>query len=185
MDHITVIFVTENVQCFGDRRMVAMEYLAHPSDWGYTEVHAEIEANNVCYSAVGHPPSACVLKYSFRRRLESQPFVECVEIPVTNLKRAQQILESLSDNHATYRIPFMEFLVPTPFVKDVDLEPSHWGHLFCSQFVLLCLKRMRREGILALPADRLAHLDDCPTVTCTPSHLRHILDRVLPSHENH
>jgi len=177
---VSVLFVNSQYPYSrGNRALVFMEYLAHPSDLGYTEIHAEIVANGVCYSAVGRPPDKCVLHYAFKEERSSQPFVELVRVPVTSSLKAQRVIERLSANHATYQIPYMEFLVPTAFIRELDLQPSHWGHLFCSQFVLLCLREMRRRDLLALPRESLAHLDDCPSVTCTPAHLRHLLDRML------
>lgn len=179
---VTVLFVkATDTSPFPDKFMVFMEHLVHPSDYSYDEIHAEVLVNNTGYSAVGLPPNRCVIKYAFNRAVLTQPFVECVDVPVTDVEEAQRIVEQLADNHATYQIPVMDFLVPSIFIRDLDLDPRDWGHLFCSQFVLLYLRVLRRHQLIRAPEYRLKHLDDCPSKTCSPAHLRHMLDRVLCS----
>lgn len=177
---VTVIFVTEDQNSdFGARFTAFMEHLVHPSDYGYREIHAEMAVGNRGYSAVGRPPKHCVLKYDFDSFPMSHPFVEFLHVPVADVDAAQRVVEALSNTNATYNIPYMKFLIPSPFIRDVDIDPEHWGHLFCSQFVLLCLRKMDELGLILVSKDRLKHLYDCPSVTCTPAHLKHILDRVL------
>lgn len=178
--YITVLFVKADSSLgFGSRVVEAMEVLVHPSDWGYHEVHAEIIIGNRGFSAVGRPPEDCVIRYSFEQSCAVQPFVECVEVPVTDIGEACRVMEEFSNTGATYDIPVLKFMTPSIFISDLDLHPDHWGHLFCSQFVLLCLREMALRGLIPLDPHKLKHLYDCPSVTCTPAHLRHILDRLL------
>ena len=180
MSFVTVLFITENSTSeLSERILTAMEYVVHPSDWGYNEIHAEIIVKNRCYSAVGRPPDSCVIKYDFTRYRETLPCAECVQVPVTDVDKAQRILEYFSSTHATYEIPTLDFFTPSIFLDDLDFNPDHWGHLYCSQFVLICLRRMCQAGLIPLQPDRLAHLYDCSSRTCTPAHLKHILDRML------
>lgn len=179
-DYITILFVTTYDKSeFPEKFLLFLEYLAHPSDYGLTELHAEIIAGNTGYSAVGRPPDHCVIKYNFdHAAFDSQPFVEFVKVPITDLKGAVEILEDMSTTSATYDIPWMDFLVPSIFIKDLDLDPHHWGHLYCSQFVLLFLRKCRKKNLLPLPEDRLVYLDSCKSETCTPTHLKRMLDKI-------
>lgn len=177
---VTVLFVTaDDRSSFRDRALLFLEHVAHPSDYSYSEIHAEIIVRNTGYAAVDQGERSCILRYTFSNSVMDQPFVECVRVPVTDLDLAHSTVECFSKTNAVYRIPYTEFLTPTYFLRDLDLDPTHWGRLYCSQFVLLCLKKFRQLGIIPLPGERLAHLDDCPTETCSPAHLRHMLDRLL------
>jgi hypothetical protein len=180
--YITVIFVTEDKDSELNARFTAfMEHLVHPSDLGYRQIHAEIAVGHRGYSAVGRPPNQCVIKYNFDLFPQDHPYVDFVLVPVTDVSAAQNVVETFSSTNATYQIPYMKFLIPSPFVSDVDLDPNHWGHMFCSQFVLLCLRKMAQLGLIPLARERLEHLYDCSSLTCTPAHLKHMLDKILKS----
>jgi hypothetical protein len=178
--YLTVLFVTEDDRSdFGAKFTAFMEHVTYPSDFRYNQIHAEIIVNNTGYSAVGRPPQHCVIKYTFDGEPEAQHYVELVKLPVADVDLAQEVLEHMSSTEATYDIPYLKFLVPSIFIKDLDLDPKHWGHLFCSQFVLLSLRKMEKMNIIQLPRSSLAYLYDCPSQTCTPARLRHLLDKIL------
>lgn len=183
-NHVIIVFATTNFPDKNFRRSANfvkyMEYLAHPSDWGCDEIHAEIIVNSTSYSAVGIPPEPCVIISPFKLCNYMQPFVECVMVPVKDVNAAQNILEDLAKTHATYWIPILDFMVPSIFLKDLDLNPEHWQHLYCSQFVLLSLRKMAIENLLDVPIHKQRILfDSCVSKTCTPTHLKRIISKML------
>lgn len=178
-DHISIFFLKKDNANF----LVFLEHLAHISDSRYTEVHAELIVGRHRYAAVNSPRSekSCIFKCEVGD-VHSSPHVEVVDIPVSNLMRAVEIAESIwSRAHASYSIPYFDMAVPSFMLGDLDLDPTHWDYLYCSQFVLLYLRICAREGILTVPAQRLRLLDEdhCNSLQCTPAHLRHVLSNVL------
>lgn len=183
-DHITVLFL--KADSASSRMLAFLEHLAHVSDFMYNEVHAELLIQNCGYAAVGMDTkgnSSCVLKYTFRK-LPDFPCLEFVHVPVSDADRARRIADEIwHRTRASYAIPVLDLALPSFVVRDVGVDPSHWDHLYCSQFVLLFLRICSRERILALPEDRLAYLEESHTssLRCTPAHLRHVLRTVLGS----
>lgn len=195
--HATVMFV--KAYNAPTRWLAFFEHLAHLADMGYDEIHAELLLDHSAYSAVRsdpepdapsravHPPQtaspsrSCVVKYSFQR-VAPMPMLELVQVPVTSLALAKQIAEEIyASTAASYDIPYAELALPSFLVHDVGSDPSRWHHLYCSQFVLLFLRRCADRGALDLPRERYSLLFEphCNSVQCTPAHLRRVLRRVL------
>jgi len=155
------------------------EHLAHLSDLGYDEVHAELLVGDTAYAAVD-TGGRCVVTHRFRHLPVGVPMLELVPVPVTSLARAREIAESVSSgSRATYCIPYARFALPSFLVHDLGDDPATWDHLYCSQFVLLFLRACARAGVLDLPRDRLAPLLACNSVQCSPAHIRRLLRLVL------
>jgi hypothetical protein len=178
--YITIIFITADRDSDLESKVTAaMEIIAHPFDYGYNQIHAEIVVNNTGYSAVGRPPDHCVIKYNFKHNKLNYPHVQVVNVPVIDTTQAEKDIEFLATTHATYKVAFTDFLIPSMFLKELDFEPAHWGHLFCSEFVLMCLRLMCKHNILLIPLEKEYHLYECNSRTCTPAQLKHILDKIL------
>lgn len=175
--HIFVMFLRASDA--SSRVLAFLEQLAHPSDLGYDEVHAELLVGDMAYAAVytgGH----CVVAHRFRHLPVGAPMLEIVPVPVTSLARAGEFAEAMRrGSRATYEIPYAEFALPSFLVHDLGDDPVAWDHLYCSQFVLLFLRACARAGVLDLPRDRLAPLLACNSVQCSPAHLRRLLRLVL------
>lgn len=179
MEHISIFFIKK----VNANILVFLEHLAHVSDSQYTEIHAEVIVGRYRYAAVElpHNKKSCIFRCE-AGDIRCTPHVEVVDIPVSNLARAIQIAEDIwSTAHASYNIPYFDMAVPSFMLGDLDLDPTHWDYLYCSQFVLLYLRICARENILALPVRRLQFLDErhCNSLQCTPAHLRHVLSNVL------
>jgi hypothetical protein len=189
----TIIFVTtrgmekmDKALRLAENFLLTLEHVVYPFDYAYQDVHAEISLNGTRYSAVGHSPSPCVLTLPLQTEFLSLPCVETVSLPITDDRIAQLFLTESSKTPATYFIPIQDFLTPKAILDytkpDLNtIRPDTWQHLYCSQYVLLFLRYCAEHGILALPAHKLAYLHPSyiNSRTCTPAHLRHIIDRML------
>jgi len=165
-----------------------MEHIASPADYRYPQVHAEVILDDTAYSAVGQPPGPCVLSYpAHLDTLSSLPFIETVDVPITDPEAARRFLVKTTFTPATYSIPYADFVLPSFVLRytDPDLDhsrPFTWSHLYCSQFALLFLRHCASEGIIPLPPDALrAHLYSVSSHACSPAHLAHLLDNLLAS----
>lgn len=183
--YIHVLFVSQFDSL--TRFTAFLEHLAHMSDsWKYNQVHAELIIFNTAYAAVCNKssPKNCILKYEFKL-IKKLPFVNFVDIPVKNMEAVSELAESIWKNcRASYRIPFTDLAMPSFLVHDLDDDPKHWDHLYCSQFVLLFLRICAEKDLLDIPVSQLQLLDEkhCNSVTCTPAHLKITLDRLLQVH---
>jgi hypothetical protein len=190
---ITIIFVTtkgletmDRASLLAGNFLLTLEHVVYPFDYPYHDVHAEVCLNGTRYSAVGLSPSPCVLTLPFHSNLLSLPCVETVSLPITDDRIAQLFLTESSKTPATYFIPIQDFLTPKAILDytkpDLNtIRPDTWQHLYCSQYVLLFLRYCAEHGILPLPAHKLAYLHPSyiNSRTCTPAHLRHIIDKML------
>jgi hypothetical protein len=178
-NYITVMFLkawdtASKIVAFG-------EHLAHASDWNYSEVHAELVIGNTAYAAVYNEknPDKCIVKHDFDEFAE-HPLLEFVHVPVKDAREAKQLAERIwGECKAYYWIPVAELALPGFCVHDLGDDPATWDHLYCSQFVLLFLKLCAERGMLALPREAVDMVMHCNSVTCTPAHLKRLLDQIL------
>ncbi len=178
MSRVRIAFRRGSWHRVSDAAIMVYELLAR-------ETHSEVWFDDVAFGA------CCNVLPSIRAwcvpgDTEYQPEDWSVmELPVTDELRALVILEDMLASPAPYRISVGECAMPKCMVdaieRDADcMHPEAWKGVFCSQFVLLFVRRCSREGILqAVPHERHALLWSVSSKGCLPSRLRVILEKML------
>lgn len=104
------------------------------------------------------------------------------EVPVTNHVIALDIIQDIFRHcHASYGFNPLDMTIPKTYLDlwegDVECKrPDKWKRIFCSQFVLLFLRRCALAGVLKGKTDLLWSVN---THSCTPAMLRTLLTRVF------
>lgn len=107
-----------------------------------------------------------------------------VEIPIIDHTVATQFVEEALNSHAVYSYSIPEFAMPKFILDTIDSDldcrhPETWDKLFCSQFVLLFLRRCAVAGILNIPEAKQQLLWSVNSKGCLPSRLQIITDRMF------
>jgi hypothetical protein len=150
-----------------------------------SHVHAEVWIDNMGFSAFDgeyRPNSQCVLKVP--RPAPGEPVDkewDVFPLRLSDEARAVEIMTETWNSPARYSLNVRDFILPQRLVNyadpDVDCtKPLQWTTLFCSQFVLLFMRRCAEEGILSDPNGALWRMN---SRSCTPSHLTGIMRRLL------
>jgi len=143
------------------------------------EVHAEVWFHDVSFSVYCNACPTMRVRALDSSDADGSEW-DSIEIPVTDHRRALQILMEMKRSPAPYHINVMECALPKRFVDAIEededcMHPEQWSGLFCSQFALLFVRRCALEGILGVSHSRCAILWSVNSKGCLPARLWRIL----------
>lgn len=107
------------------------------------------------------------------------------DIPVNNPWMALDIIETIFwQCRASYSFNPFDMALPESLLNFVKKDlccthPQEWKHIFCSQLVLLFLRRCALAGILCCDFNKINLLWSVNTHGCTPAHLKTLLECVF------
>jgi hypothetical protein len=107
-----------------------------------------------------------------------------MKIPITDKKKAVDIIEEELASPAVYHYSIPELAMPKFILDSIDTDldcchPEKWDTLFCSQFVLLFLRRCAIAGILDVPKEKQRLLWSVNSKGCLPSRLQIIANHIF------
>ena len=107
-----------------------------------------------------------------------------VDVPITNHSLAAKFVQEAIASPAIYNYSVLEFGMPKFVLDRIDsdldcLRPDKWDKLFCSQFVLLFLRRCAIAGILNVSEKKQKLLFSVNSNGCLPSRLKIITDHMF------
>jgi hypothetical protein len=146
-----------------------------------SHVHAEVWIDDMGFSAFGGTGGPCVL--GVPRPAPGEPVGrewDVFPLRLADEARAVDIMRETRRSPARYSLNARDFVLPRRLVDAVDPDvdcarPEGWPTLFCSQFVLLFMRRCAAEGLLRDPAGDLWRMN---SRSCAPSHLAGIMRRL-------
>jgi hypothetical protein len=140
-------------------------------------VHAEIRFFGYAFSSFYDSPSPIVVMPEC-----DQGEWDFQEVPITDPGIALDILEAMFRQcHAFYGFNPLDMALPKLCLdlweNDLDCtRPYEWRRIFCSQLVLLFLRRCALAGVLRGKLDLLWSVN---THGCSPARLKTLLERVF------
>lgn len=146
-------------------------------EWGNRHIHAELWVDDNAFSAVAgsgaDPDAGCVVAGALPPDMDTSRW-DRYPVAVSDGARAVALLLEMAKTPARYNVPVRDFI--TGFGGEPRLDPrrpDEWGYLYCSQFVLLYLRRLSMEGLLRNEPN--SALWEIPSQACLPSTLGHIM----------
>lgn len=150
-----------------------------------SHVHAEVWIDDMGFGAFDgeyRPHRECIIRIP--RPAPGEPVDkewDVFPLRLSDEARAIEIMHETWASPARYSLNVRDFILPQRLVNyadpDVDCtQPLQWKTLFCSQFVLLYLRRCAAEGILSDPNGALWRMN---SRSCAPSHLTGIMRQLL------
>ena len=150
-------------------------------------VHSEIWIHNYRVTArdhrFGEDKHRCMDIIPLDENLDTSRW-HVVNIPITDSREATNLIEEALASPAVYHYSIPELAMPKFILDSIDTDldcchPESWGTLFCSQFVLLYLRRCAIAGILDVPKAKQKLLWSVNSKGCLPSRLQIITDRIF------
>jgi hypothetical protein len=152
-------------------------------------VHSELWIHGFRVTAreqrFGEEKNKCMDIIPLRKDLDTSKW-HVVDIPITNHGVATRFVQEALASPAVYHYSILEFGMPKFMLDRLDsdlncLQPATWDKLFCSQFVLLFLRRCAISGILDVPVEKQKLLWSVNSKGCLPSRLKIITDSLFQS----